>query len=51
MTTAAIADDLHTNPLTGLLGYGQSVWLDFIRRSLITSGDWRAWSKKTGCVV
>ena len=27
------------NPLKGLLGYGQSVWLDFIRRSLITSGE------------
>jgi transaldolase/glucose-6-phosphate isomerase len=27
------------NPLEGLLGYGQSVWLDYIRRSLITSGE------------
>lgn len=27
------------NPLRGLLGYGQSVWLDYIRRSLITSGE------------
>ena len=27
------------NPLQQLLGYGQSVWLDFIRRNLITSGD------------
>ena len=27
------------NPLKELLGYGQSVWLDYIRRSLITSGE------------
>ena len=27
------------NPLQQLLGYGQSVWLDYIRRNLITSGD------------
>jgi transaldolase / glucose-6-phosphate isomerase len=28
-----------TNPLKDLLRYGQSVWLDYIRRSLITSGE------------
>jgi transaldolase/glucose-6-phosphate isomerase len=27
-----------TNPLQALLGYGQSMWLDYIRRDLITSG-------------
>ena len=27
------------NPLQGLLSYGQSVWLDYIRRTLITSGE------------
>ncbi len=27
-----------TNPLTALLSYGQSMWLDYIRRDLITSG-------------
>ena len=27
------------NPLQQLLGYGQSVWLDYIRRNLITSGE------------
>jgi transaldolase len=27
-----------TNPLKALLGYGQSMWLDYIRRDLITSG-------------
>jgi transaldolase/glucose-6-phosphate isomerase len=29
------------NPLTELQRYGQSVWLDYIRRSLITSGELR----------
>jgi transaldolase / glucose-6-phosphate isomerase len=27
------------NPLKALLGFGQSVWLDYIRRSLITTGE------------
>src|SRR5215467_13898729 len=27
------------NPLQSLQAYGQSVWLDYIRRSLITSGE------------
>ena len=27
------------NPLKALHGYGQSVWLDYIRRSLLTSGE------------
>jgi transaldolase/glucose-6-phosphate isomerase len=29
------------NPLLALQVYGQSVWLDYIRRSLITSGELR----------
>src|SRR5438093_7323998 len=29
------------NPLTELQRYGQSVWLDYVRRSLITSGELR----------
>ncbi len=28
-----------TNPLKELLKYGQSIWLDYIRRNLITSGE------------
>jgi transaldolase / glucose-6-phosphate isomerase len=28
-----------TNPLQALLSYGQSMWLDYIRRDLITSGS------------
>ena len=27
------------NPVQTLQNYGQSVWLDYIRRSLITSGE------------
>jgi transaldolase / glucose-6-phosphate isomerase len=38
---AAIAfrTEANENPLKNLLRYGQSVWLDYIRRSLITSGE------------
>ncbi len=31
-----------TNPLLALIGYGQSMWLDYIRRDLITSGTLKA---------
>src|SRR5579863_7623115 len=27
------------NPLKALLGFGQSVWLDYIRRNLISTGE------------
>ena len=33
--------DVLTNPLLNLRQFGQSVWLDYIRRSLITSGELR----------
>ncbi|SPF56405.1 Bifunctional transaldolase/phosoglucose isomerase [Candidatus Sulfopaludibacter sp. SbA4] len=36
MTTQA---SIAVNPLRALAQYGQSVWLDYIRRSLITSGE------------
>jgi transaldolase/glucose-6-phosphate isomerase len=36
------------NPLKGLLEYGQSVWLDYIRRSLIISGDLKRLIQKDG---
>src|SRR6266702_243116 len=39
MTTAALSIPKGANPLRGLSKYGQSVWLDYIRRSLITSGE------------
>src|ERR1700680_2335348 len=37
MTNPAIVAT--TNPLKELHKYGQSVWLDYIRRNLITSGE------------
>jgi transaldolase/glucose-6-phosphate isomerase len=39
MTTAALSIPKEANPLRGLSAFGQSVWLDYIRRSLITSGE------------
>lgn len=39
MTTPALSIPKETNPLKGLSNFGQSVWLDYIRRSLITSGE------------
>jgi transaldolase/glucose-6-phosphate isomerase len=43
MTTAATIQDKSsgqgTNPIRGLLTYGQSAWLDYIRRTLLTSGE------------
>src|SRR5262252_6457054 len=43
MTTANTIPDLSSaqgsNPLKGLLAYGQSPWLDFIRRNILLNGD------------
>ena len=40
MTSTGILETAKaTNPLKDLLKYGQSVWLDYIRRNLITSGE------------
>src|SRR5229473_6904113 len=39
MTTAALSIPKEANPLRELSQFGQSVWLDYIRRSLITSGE------------
>lgn len=36
------------NPLQALQNYGQSVWLDYIRRSLITSGELQRLVKEDG---
>lgn len=36
------------NPLQALGGYGQSVWLDYIRRSLLTSGELARLIKEDG---
>jgi transaldolase/glucose-6-phosphate isomerase len=39
MATGIIETAKATNPLKDLLQYGQSVWLDYIRRDLLTSGE------------
>jgi transaldolase/glucose-6-phosphate isomerase len=39
MATGTIETAKATNPLKDLLKYGQSVWLDYIRRDLLTSGE------------
>jgi len=37
-TSATIPNAAGTNPLKGLLEYGQSPWMDYIRRDLLTGG-------------
>ena len=39
MATGVLETAKATNPLKDLLNYGQSVWLDYIRRNLFTSGE------------
>src|ERR1700704_268870 len=39
MATGILEAAKATNPLKDLLKYGQSVWLDYIRRDLLTSGE------------
>ena len=36
------------NPLKQLARFGQSIWLDFIRRSLMTSGNLRKMIEQDG---
>lgn len=36
------------NPLRKLEDFGQSIWLDYIRRSLITSGELENFIKEDG---
>jgi transaldolase / glucose-6-phosphate isomerase len=37
-TSAAVPNVAGTNPIKGLLEYGQSPWMDYIRRDLLTGG-------------
>jgi transaldolase / glucose-6-phosphate isomerase len=37
-TSVTVPNTAGTNPLKGLLEYGQSPWMDFIRRDLLTGG-------------
>src|SRR6202171_2959254 len=36
------------NPLKGLLAYGQSRWMDYIRRALLTSGQLKKYIENDG---
>ena len=36
------------NPLLGLERFGQSIWMDFIRRGLISSGELQQWIEEDG---
>jgi len=36
------------NPLKELLNYGQSVWLDYIRRNLLKSGELKRLIREDG---
>jgi transaldolase/glucose-6-phosphate isomerase len=39
-TTASTLGSAHgANPLKALLAYGQSAWMDYIRRDLLTNGE------------
>ena len=49
MTTSATAPNAaSTNPLRGLLEYGQSPWMDYIRRDLLTGGGLKKMIKEDG---
>jgi transaldolase/glucose-6-phosphate isomerase len=39
---------MHENPLIKLQNYGQSIWLDFIRRSMLASGELQRLIEKDG---
>ena len=50
-TTSAIPNigtGQSTNPLKGLLAYGQSPWMDYIRRDLLTSGELKKYIDNDG---
>src|SRR5580704_17616838 len=46
--TGVLETSKATNPLKTLLGYGQSMWLDYIRRDLITSGSLKKMIEEDG---
>src|SRR6202171_5870333 len=52
MTTATTVPNISTggatNPLKGLLAYGQSPWMDYIRRDLLTSGQLKKYIENDG---
>jgi transaldolase / glucose-6-phosphate isomerase len=52
MTTTSAIPNIGTgqsnNPLKGLLAYGQSPWMDYIRRDLLTSGELKKYIDNDG---
>src|SRR6204780_488197 len=46
--TGVLETSKATNPLQALLSYGQSMWLDYIRRDLITSGSLKKMIEQDG---
>src|SRR6266403_650726 len=52
MTTATTIPNISTggatNPLKGLLAYGQSPWMDYVRRDLLTSGQLKKYIDNDG---
>jgi transaldolase / glucose-6-phosphate isomerase len=46
--TGVLETSKATNPLKALLSYGQSMWLDYIRRDLITSGSLKKMIQEDG---
>jgi transaldolase/glucose-6-phosphate isomerase len=47
-TSVTIPNATGTNPLKGLLEYGQSPWMDYIRRDLLTSGGLKKMIEEDG---
>lgn len=47
-STGILETSKATNPLKALLGYGQSLWLDYIRRDLLTSGKLKTMIEEDG---
>src|SRR6202162_2015537 len=46
--TGVLETSKATNPVKELLNYGQSMWLDYIRRDLITSGSLKKMIQEDG---
>jgi len=47
-TTLLSAGTTGANPLKGLLAYGQSPWMDYVRRDLLTSGNLKKMIQEDG---
>jgi transaldolase/glucose-6-phosphate isomerase len=47
-TIPSVRTDQSANPLKGLLAYGQSPWMDYIRRDLLTTGELKKYIDNDG---